>query len=223
MCFSANVSFTSAVVLVPAGLYCLNRALYMSKPYWAFALLPIAFGIQQLFEGFVWRAIEFDNAGVLRLSALGFLFFSHFFWLIWIPFSCYLIENIYQRKSLFLLMAGIGAAFGALMYIPLLINPHWLEVSVVNHSLFYQTTLVYDDYISREFGIAAYTLILMPLLLSSDRHLWLFGVLIFLSMIMSLTIYRYAFFSVWCFFAAMISLYVYYVIIIKTQAEECQT
>jgi len=78
MCYSAGVSFTSAVVLVPVGLLCLQKTLRINNPYWAFAFLPVGFGIQQAFEGGVWWALDASNAEILRLSSLGFIFFHIF-------------------------------------------------------------------------------------------------------------------------------------------------
>ena len=224
MCFSAGVSFISAVILLPAGLFCLKKTVHMNKPYWTFALLPIAFAIQQAFEGGVWWALETNNTEILRLSALGFLFFSHLFWLVWVPISCYFTESIKKRRTLFLLMAGMGAVCGASMFFPFLLYENWLTVSVVSHSIIYQTTLIYDDYLPQAVGIAVYMMILIfPLILSSDRYHRILGKLILVSMIVSLTFFNFAFISVWCYFAAVISLYIYYIIIIKAEAAGCQT
>ena len=75
MCFSATASFSAAAILVPAGIYCFKKSTSLEKPYWLIALLPLIFGIQQLFEGFVWLALEPGGGGQTRLPAMGFLFF----------------------------------------------------------------------------------------------------------------------------------------------------
>ena len=54
MCFSATASFTTALVLIPVGVYCVNKATSLQKSYWLFALMPLMFGVQQFFEGVVW-------------------------------------------------------------------------------------------------------------------------------------------------------------------------
>ena len=216
MCYSAGVSFTSAVILLPAGLLCLKNAVRLNMSYWPFALLPFAFGLQQAFEGGVWWSIENNNAEILRLSALGFVFFSHFFWLAWIPFSCYFTETIQTRRTLFLLIASVGAVSGASMFLPFLLHSNWLTVSVAHHSIIYQTTFIYDNYLPQFIGMAIYILfIMLPLMLSSNQHVRILGILIFISMIVSLTFYSFAFTSIWCYFAAVISLYIYYIMTIK--------
>ena len=53
--------------------------------------------------------------------------------------------------------------------------------------------------------------ILLPLIYSSHVQVRHFGMLVALSLLISLNIYSYAFVSVWCFFAALLSLYLIYV------------
>ena len=212
MCFSTTASFSSAAILVTGGLFCLKKATPFDKPYWVFALLPLMFGIQQAIEGSVWWALDTNNTKYLQLSALGFLFFSHFILLVWIPLSCYLTEPVHQRKMLFLLISGAGAIYGTTMFVPFLLYSDWLTVLAVNHSIVYQTTLIYDDYVPRIVVTAGYMLIvLVPLMLSSDRHHRILGTLALLSAILTIVFFNFAFISVWCYFAAVISLYIYYI------------
>jgi len=224
MCFSVGVSLTSAVILVPIGLYCLKKTIRINKAYWAFALLPIGFGMQQAFEAGVWWALDTNNAEMLRLSALGFLFFSHLFWLVWIPLSSYFVETIKRRRILFLLIAIMGAISGTTMFLSFILHPNWLTVSAVNHSIHYQTTQIYDDYLPEFVLRTVYMLmVLLPLLLSSKKHLRLLGILMLLSMIVTLTLFSFTFISVWCYFAALISLYIYYSVLIKRNDIEHQS
>jgi hypothetical protein len=54
--------------------------------------------------------------------------------------------------------------------------------------------------------------ILVPMLFSSHRMIRIFGVLIVVSMALSSAAYNAAFVSVWCFLAAILSLYLVYMI-----------
>jgi len=218
MCFSAGVSFTSAAVLVPMGLLCFNKTVRTSDPHWVFTLLPLMFGIQQAFEGGVWQSLDTGNADILRLAALCFLFFSHFFWLAWIPFCCYLTETSHTKKRGLLFTSVAGALLGVTLFVPFLLHPSWLTVSILNHSVVYHTTLIYDEFISRNTLTAVYTMVvIIPLLLSDNSFHKRLGGLILFSMAASLTLYSYAFISVWCFFSAIISFYICYVILIGTK------
>lgn len=107
MCFSANASFAASAFLVPAGLYCLKEARQIEKPYWLFAVMPLLFGIQQLTEGQLWLALAAEDEAAQHSYALGFMFFSHFFWLFWIPLVCYALDDVEWRKRIFLALAPL--------------------------------------------------------------------------------------------------------------------
>lgn len=212
MCFSASASFTASAILIPAGIYCIKKASECARPYWAIGLLPLVFGIQQLFEGFIWLAQ--GTADDSRLPALGFLFFSHLFWLFWIPFSCYFLETRSLRRKVFLGFAVLGLLHGLIMYIPFVLNTNWFKVELMKHSIVYATRLLYDDFVPRIAVRGLYAVIvLVPLLFSSDRNVKIFGVIILLSVVLSTIFFGYAFISVWCYFAAILSVYILFMIL----------
>lgn len=93
MCFTATASFGAALVLITAGVYCLKLANEVDGSCWALAMLPLMFGLQQALEGGVWLALLAGDSSSARLLSLGFLMFSHVFWLGWIGFSSYLTET----------------------------------------------------------------------------------------------------------------------------------
>ena len=86
MCFSATASFTAGAVLVPAGIYCMTASLRKRPNTILLAAVPLAFGLQQLSEGVVWRALEHDDATLVRQASLAFLFFALAFWPFWFCF-----------------------------------------------------------------------------------------------------------------------------------------
>lgn len=214
MCFSASVSYGTAALLVGTGLYTLQRARGGGAPYQVLAWVPLFFGIQQAFEGRVWQAVEAGEAASAVPYALGFLFFSHFLWLWWIPLSSYLLEHERIRKRLFLGITLFGFAAGSLVYFTLLFNADWLAVEVENRHIVYDVTSPYRGPFT--LGIPPSVLygviILVPLLFSSQRGMRRFGGLVALSAAVASLAYGYAFVSVWCFFAAALSLYLAHLI-----------
>ena len=218
MCFSATASFSASAVLIPVGIYCVKKATSLQKPYWVIALLPLVFGIQQMVEGLVWMGTAPDCGVTTRLAALGFMFFSHLFWLIWIPLSCYVVENSTIKRKVFLTFVFIGAAHGMLIYIPLWFRADWLTVELVRQSIDYKATLLYDEYIPRIIVRTFYALIiLVPLLLASDRYIRIFGVILAISVAISTVFFSYAFISIWCYFAAVLSFYILIMILHLTK------
>lgn len=213
MCFSATASFTTAAILIPAGLYCINAAKTLDKPYWAFAMLPFIFGLQQLLEGGVWLMLTEGNSDKAHSFSLGFILFSHVFWLGWVAYSAYLVESSVQYRKIFKWFTIAGILIGTSMYLPLLFKPEWLTTSIINYSIYYNLIFIFDPYISQKISSIVYSaIILLPLFFSSDRYHNILGLLVFISGLITWQIYHWAFVSVWCYFSAVLSLYIFYVI-----------
>lgn len=220
MCFSTTVSYSAAVVLVSTGLYAVQQARRLQPPYWMWALVPVLFGIQQAFEGRVWQELDAGNTSAVLPFALGFHFFSHFLWLWWLPLCSYLVEpgQTGKIKKLRKWVIGgsaiVGAFAGALVYSVIFLHPEWMSVAVREHAIIYNFSDPYPD--SLHIPITPVTLygliILVPLLFSSHRQIRIFGGLTALSMVLATAANNAAFISVWCFFAAVLSLYLVHMI-----------
>jgi len=214
MCFSAEVSYSASVILVGTGIVASRNARGMPLPYRLLALVPVFFGIQQGFEGRVWQEMRAGSNEDAVVYALGFHLFSHFLWLWWFPLCSYLLEPVIIRKRVFLGLCLFGALTGGLVYINILVHPEWMAVSVKHYSIVYDISSPYRGTVHIPIPASAlYALIvLVPLLWSSHRQIRIFGILITLSMVLASISYGYAFVSVWCFFAAILSLYLVYMI-----------
>ena len=213
MCFSATASFTASIVLIPVGIYCIRESLSIQKTYLTFALWPLFFGIQQAVEGFVWLGIENNDLNLINIAALGFLFFSHFFWLIWTPFSSFYLETNKKIRVGLMILTLIGFCYGLLLYFPLVYRENLLNVKLVSGSINYCTTFIFNDLVPKHFTILLYiTIILGSLFLSSNRKINFLGIQIFMAAIATQVAFSYAFSSVWCFFAAGLSMYLAYII-----------
>lgn len=213
MCFSATASFSAAALLIPAGAFCLKKSNQVDRRYWAYAMLPLLFGIQQALEGGIWLSLLHAEQARAHGLALGFLLFSHVFWLGWIPYSSFLTEGVPRLRRLFLGITAFGLLFGASMYLPLLYQPGWMQVAIVNHAIDYELRFVSDTYLPQSTLTAVYAaVILVPLMLSSDRGHSILGVLVLLSGLATWAFFDWVFISVWCYFAALISMYIFYMI-----------
>ncbi|MEO8331506.1 MAG: DUF6629 family protein [Gallionella sp.] len=214
MCFSATVSYSAAVVLVTTGLYAVQQARRLQPSYLLWALIPVFFGIQQGFEGLVWQELDAGNASSAVPYALGFHFFSHFLWLWWFPLCSYLVEHGKIRRRITGGCAMLGAFAGALVFFTMLLHPEWMTVAVRQDSILYTFSAPYRSSIHIPATPAAiYALIiLVPLLFSSHFQIRIFGALVALSMVLASEAYGYAYISVWCLFAAVLSLYLVYMI-----------
>jgi|SRR5262252_845487 len=186
MCFSAEASFAVSAALLPCGVYCVRVALRKNPDYLPLAAVPLFFSIQQFFEGLVWLG---------HPAAQGFLFFAIAFWPIWIPWSLFCITR--RLEPLF--FVGMGLCWLTL-YLLIAFQP--VEVTVVNHSLHYDVALADDPFMRLLYLLN----VVAPLYFSHDRFLWVMGAVAIITGVLTHILLSYAFVSLWCFFAALISL-----------------
>ena len=209
MCFSAEASFSLSVVLVSAGVYCVKTALSKNRLLLPVAIVPFLFAIQQFSEGWVWIGLRWDNVALVRNFALLFLFFAIVFWPFWIPF-CAFVNGKSKEKKLFGFLSVFGLLVGLGVYIPLCNNVDSPVADVINHSVHYniaRSTIF--QFIPVLLWEAVYIVIIAsPLLFTNNIKLIYLGIAIVLSAAITYLIFWFAFASVWCFFAALLSLYV---------------
>ena len=209
MCFSPEVSFSLAGVLVAGGAYCAQKAIRVDRHLVPLAVIPLVFGVQQFCEGWVWTGIEHSAPGVISVAAAVYLFFALCFWPIWIPFSMLLVERSGKTRLYLRLMLALGVATGVGLMIPIVVDPTSLAVDVTHHSLYYN---IDDSPVFRLIPNALwqaiyFAVVSTPLFVSSLRKMVHFGVAVILSAAATHVFFDHTFASVWCFFAAALSLY----------------
>jgi hypothetical protein len=164
--------------------------------------------MQQAVEGAVWHGINSNNQALVDIASQGYVFFSHFFWLFWVPFSVYYMEKRGPRKRFLGILTLLGAIYGLSLFLPLILREGWLVVELVQHSLLYKTTMIYDGIVDRQVVRGIYALqVFLALVLSTNPKVRIFGIVILISVIGTFIFFKYAFVSVWCFFAAGLSVY----------------
>ncbi|MBI1322380.1 hypothetical protein GC170_04215 [bacterium] len=208
MCFSADASFGAAACLFPMGLYSLRQAIRIRPSFVPFALTPIAFGLQQLAEAFVWRGLISSPPRSVAGPAAVFLFFAIAWWPFWFPLCAAFAAPTPQRRLPFVLFTILSTFWFVRGYLPAHDDPgQYLTATVVRHSIRYPYT---DQILLGQGNRLAITSLYMfftacPLMLLSPR-VFLGPVLLAIgSAILSTIMVVYAFTSVWCFFAAMLS------------------
>ncbi|MEQ1613771.1 MAG: DUF6629 family protein [Hyphomicrobiaceae bacterium] len=216
MCFSAEVSYTAAVILVPLGGIAMHRAYQTDRKYLPIATLPLLFGLQQLSEGLVWTSGQSNNQSWVGTFSLAYMFFSWLAWPVWVPFSTYFLEPC-RRRHVYLVFAILGGMLGAMQYFPYFAHQGWLVTRFLPYAIVYDGTVLFDFIMRRELTYAVYLFVIIaPLLSSSHRRSNVFGLLIFLVVIVVYLFFRYAYISFFCIGGALMSLYIVYMIFIET-------
>ena len=125
------------------------------------------------------------------------------------PLTAFVLGRGGRWRGVLAAFAVLGPLFGASLYLPLLVNEGWLIVTDAGGHLVYYATLIYEGFLPRQAVRGIYALIIIvPLMLVPARRVKVFGVAILVSVVLTRILYDQAFVSVWCFFAALLSLYV---------------
>ncbi len=185
----------------------------IKKEYLLIASFIFLFSLQQAVEGFIWLSFRKGNIEDIQLLSKIFLSFSSLIWPVLSPLAVALIETSYLKRRLLAIYTLLGLVFGCSIYLPLLLYDGWLDARIVNYSIFYDARFIYDPYISKDvLGLVYAAVIIGPMLISGDRHIRLFGLIVFMSGLFASFFYYHAFISVWCFFAGIVSLYIVYIL-----------
>jgi hypothetical protein len=201
MCFSATASFTAGALLLGLGTMTLKST--RERREVPFAAIPLLFAIQQLSEGVIWLTFTRDAPLVNTVMTYFYTFFSHVLWPVYVPFAVLMIEPPGPRRTGLNAFLAAGLAVGAyLLYI------------LVAFPVVSRPTGEHVEYLSPHFFAAlSMTMYLLAttvsLLLSSHRAVKVFGVLALFSFGAAWYFYAIWFISVWCFFAALMSLVIY--------------
>ena len=209
MCFSATASFAASGCLAPLGALALWRCgRERRRDLLPLAVMPLAFALQQALEGVVWLGLQQGPlVGAARLAAMAYLFFAFAFWPAWIPFLALRIwdERPGWRWRLLLLLQAVGLLFAGLLWLPLALQPQWLEPRLVQGSIDYGTALLLEGG-PLVYGRYLYAAVIaMPLLLLPSARLRFFGIALVASGLAADWLYRQTFASVWCYFSAVLS------------------
>ncbi|MDD4924548.1 MAG: hypothetical protein PHF74_06955 [Dehalococcoidales bacterium] len=207
MCFSAGASFAGGAIISAIGVAAQTK---VSKPSQRlFAIIPFFFGFQQFAEGVLWVTLGSAKYPVLQdIVTYIFLVTAMVIWPVMVPLSVRLMEEVKLRKQILtgLLITGclISAVYAfCLIYYDIFPCINGFHIEYVYN--------VPQMLISIAFVFYLITTI-MPFFISSVRRMWVFGVLIAVSCIVTGIFFSQYMTSVWCFFAAIISIIVYWIL-----------
>jgi Family of unknown function (DUF6629) len=204
MCFSATASFVVGGSLAAVGVVTLKRA--TNRAELPFASIPLLFGIQQIVEGLLWFSIQNEMALLKTYTTYLFTMFSHLIWPIFVPYAIALMEprqtiRPWRRNAMWGFRV-IGIVVAVLLLQLVATQP---LMAVVDRHIIYVTPFFYD-WPMMVLYIAATCIVA---LFSTHALIRLFGLMTLLFFAVSYWFYTEAFFSVWCFFAAILSLIIY--------------
>jgi len=213
MCFSAEASFGLGAGLIATGVACVRRAWKRAPANLPLAATPLLFGVQQVCEGFVWVGLGREDAVLVRSASLAFLFFALAFWPFWLPLCVTFVESRPKWRLLWAGMVLLSLAWAVLLYLPILCEPErYLTTEVRHHSILYESSKVPFARLMPQTVLRILYMVLggTALVAGADVIARRFGILLGAAAVVSRVIFAYAFASVWFFFAAALSFYLYF-------------
>lgn len=217
MCFSATASFSAGVVLTGIGIASIKKTHHKSQLF--FASIPLIFGVQQLSEGLLWITLPNpDLVNLQKIATYTFLFFAQIIYPIWVPSSILYLEKSKTRKTIQKLLVGAGLLVGC--YLAYCLPTFQVEAKIIGHHITY-----FQDYPKSlsNYYIFLYALAtIAPTFFSHIKRMWVLGLTIFISYIITVIFYENYILSVWCFFSSIISISIYLIMVEISNQEKAR-
>ena len=207
MCFCATASFGAGIVLSVIGVAAIKKTNHPSQIL--FASIPLIFAVQQISEGFLWVTLPNpENAQIQKILTFVFLFFAQIVWPFWVPLAILLFEKKSGRKKIQKALVFTGVLLA--LYFAYCLLTFNVQAKIIGYHISY-----IQDYPNslKSFCVILYAIAtILPPIFSHVKRMWMLGLTIFLSYIISAIFYENYILSVWCFFASIISVSIYAII-----------
>jgi hypothetical protein len=207
MCFSSEVSFTASALLTAGGIVAVKKI--SSKEQFFFACIPFIFAAQQLAEGFLWLSYthaQFEQ--YRRVATVVFLIVAQVIWPSWVPLSVLMLEKNPFRKKVLKFFLFTGLTFSAYVTYCLFVYP--FTAFPESHHLKYELGFPLAHSVLA--AVFYFIPTVFSCVVSSVKRMTTLGVVIFSSYILARIFFVGYSISVWCFFSAIISLMVIYIV-----------
>jgi hypothetical protein len=207
MCFSATASFSASTLLAATGIVSFTQA--KNNPQRILAGIPFIFSVQQFTEGILWLSLMHTAwRGWEHTATYAFQIFAQMLWPVYIPLSILFFEQEQVRRYviLFLLLCGIALS----LYTGYAFYTYSVHAFAENHHIRYVSTfpLVQKWY----YGLVYFLPTIVAPIVSSSKPLRWLGYLFFISYVGVRLLFHFYEISVWCFFGALISFSILYMI-----------
>jgi hypothetical protein len=207
MCFSATASFAGGVIISAIGVAVVTK---VHKPsQLLFASIPLFFGLQQFTEGVLWLTIPNpEYAGIQKIATYLFLIMADVLWPAMIPLAILMMESDARKRKIIRLLLIMGISVSTYYTCCLL----FLDVTpqIMGYHILYNSD--FPKLIAIPVFILYLIATLTPLFISSIERTHMMGILMFFSCLVTAIFFTQYLTSVWCFFAALISGVIYWIL-----------
>jgi len=208
MCFSAAASFTTGAALSAIAVVAQREA--RAPHQRVFASIPALFAVQQLAEGALWLALNAGtNSTAASIFTYVYLSFALVIWPTYGPLSILLFTQGKRAKKTLLALLLLGIAISTYLLVHMIL--FGAEARIEQHHITYLHTVT-------DFGLGPWLIVIyglaavLPFFVIGDLVFSIYGFLLLLAAAISAFVWYKWFASVWCFFAAILSLGVVFVL-----------
>lgn len=199
VCFSAEASLLSSAALTVVGVATLRQVQQPNER--ALAAFPLIFAFHQLIEGVLWLAHDHNGpAWLISLLAHAFPLIAYVVWPTLVPYAIYRMEPHALRRKLLLTCRVIGVAVSLFFLVYITEGP--VTAKFVNQSIHYDFYFSFWVLSQWLYGYA----IIMATFFSSHKIINAFGLGLVITYNIAKQFYLASYPSVFCFFAALLSL-----------------
>ena len=204
MCFSVEASFGAGIVLSVIGVASIKKV--QSPSQIVFASIPLIFSVQQITEGFLWLALSNPGYAYLQqVTTYTFLLIAQIVWPVWVPLAILLAEKEVKRKTIQKLLVIVGVLLSS--YMTYCLFSYNVQAKIIGYHISYVQN--YPLALTIAGGVFYFIATIVPPFFSTIKRMWLLGIAILISYIITIVFYESYFVSVWCFFASVISILVF--------------
>ena len=207
MCFSAQASFAGGIIISAIGVFTIRKVHKPSQII--FASIPLFFGFQQIAEGILWLTLPLSGFdGLQKTAAYTFLVMAQVIWPVMIPLSVLFMEESEKKKKILKVLLLVGVIL-SIYYASCLIffNVH---PQIKGYHIQYNND--FPVFLMPFAFILYLTSTITPLFVSSIKRTHLMGIFMTLSCLVTAIFFTQYLTSVWCFFAALLSGVVYWIL-----------
>jgi len=207
MCFSTEASFAGGVIIAGIGIATIRKVHKPSQII--FASIPLFFGLQQIAEGFLWLSLQHPEFAVLQKPATYvFLVMAEVFWPAMVPLAVLWMEKNKKKRKILWVMLAMGISVSLYFTVCL------LALSVKPEIMGYH--IEYVDNFPKSIHLVVFGIYLVtsiaPLFISTIKRTYVLGILMSVSCLVTIVFFTQYLTSVWCFFAATMSLVIYWIL-----------
>ncbi len=201
MCFSATANFAGSAVLGTIGVATLAEV--RNRREVLLAAMPCLFALHQFTEGFVWLGLDRGMPLLAHDAGAAYVLYAQGLLPVLMPLSIFLIEPTRrkQRQMFGFLMLGTLLA----LYILWGLIAYPLQVSALAHGIIYENVMTVTTPVAVIYVIATCG----AMFFSGFRSIVLMGWANLIGLLIVMEVRRYEFTSLWCAYAAVVSVLIY--------------